>query len=67
MIAAPSPTRCMGLRGIRDNAPVKLTCAFTHCRTLSSGSSSRVRQKLKRRQAAFEFLVGTQGLEPWTQ
>ena len=67
MIAVPSPTRRMGLRGIRDNAPVKLTCAFTHCRTLSSGSSSRVRQKLKRRQAAFEFLVGTQGLEPWTQ
>lgn len=67
MIAVPSPTRCMGLRGIRDNAPVKLTCAFTHCRTPSSGSSSRVRQKLKRRQAAFEFLVGTQGLEPWTQ
>lgn len=48
MIAAPSPMRCMGLRGIRDNAPVKLTCAFTHCRTLSPGSSSLCPGKIKR-------------------
>lgn len=49
MIAVPSPTRCVGLRGIRDNAPIKLTGVFTHCRTLYSGSSALCPEKLNGR------------------
>ena len=59
MIAHYSSLRRPWAIAIRRPALFRLCPAV---RTPSSGSSSRVRQKLKRRQAAFEFLVGTQGL-----
>ena len=44
------------------------TLVFTNWRSEPFlGSRPRAIQKLNDRQAVVEFLVGTQGLEPWTQ